>query len=145
MLELISLYKKEFHEGGFCIFRIFIFCSKFLNYFNKYIKIVASIANFVLSSFISPSPPPGPPPPPVPPYPPTLWVPTTPWQSFVYSFFTVPWAGPPSLTEFHSIDNQTNLIQSGENTINCKSNLIIVWFVMQTFDIYMFVKTMSSS
>ena len=37
--------------------------------------------------------------------PPTRWAPTTPGWVLV----TIPWAGPPSLTEFHSIDNQASM------------------------------------
>ena len=55
MLELFYLHKGEFHKGGFCIFRTFIFCRKFSNYFNRYIKIVTSITNFILLSLISDS------------------------------------------------------------------------------------------
>ena len=33
-------------------------------------------------------------------------LPPTPCQRFSYSFVTIPWAGPPSLTEFHGINNK---------------------------------------
>ena len=51
-LSYINVHKEEFHKGEFCIFRIFILCSKLSTWLNRYIKIVASITNFILSSLI---------------------------------------------------------------------------------------------
>ena len=103
MLELFYHHKEEFHKGGFCIFRIFIFCRKLSNQFSRYIKIVASITNFILSSLISDnyviqrgsiSYQTWPPPPPEDPCQPTPGPPPPPGRVLCTFLVTIPRAGP---------------------------------------------------